>query len=239
VFSNPRTRLTHFQLQVEAANLTIVYLLNSLLFLTHSGQWINERFSLAIYPSALFLFLLVKLFAPWRRISHWGTRLSLLSTLAQVAMAPFGKTRFLDSFVGDFLTSMVKIIVDVEAATCLLATYFFLRPERVLWDCGAVAKIVVPILCALPLWWRFQQCLRRYWDTGSRKPHVYNALKYLISHSVRAASIHPAMLEFRDADCALNALMLLSLTRGCFLFLCSVVVFLSGRYYGRLSSRRE
>jgi len=189
---NPRTRLTHFQLQVEAANLTIVYLLNSLLFLTHSGQIISERFSMAIYPAALFLFLLVKLFAPWRHISHWGTRVTLLQTMLHVVIAPFGKTRFLDTFVGDFLTSMVKVIVDVETALCLVATYFIMDKASVIANIGAVGKVLVPILCALPLWFRFLQCLRRYWDTTQRMPHVPNALKYLISHSVVImAAYHP------------------------------------------------
>ncbi len=48
--------------------------------------------------------------------------------------------------------------------------------------CGRV--VVVPLLTALPLWWRFMQCLRRYRDTGQRFPHLANALKYALSHSV-------------------------------------------------------
>ncbi len=198
---NPRTRLTHFQLKVEAANITIVYLLNSLLFLTHAGQAIFGKFSLAIYPAALFLFVFVKLFAPWRRISHWNSRVTLLSVLAQIAMAPFGKVRFLDSFVADFLTSMVKIFVDVEASVCIIATYFVLERTAVMLDCAHVATYVVPILCALPLWWRFLQCLRRYYDTSSRFPHVYNALKYLITHSVVImAAYHPAFSDHHQTS---------------------------------------
>ena len=38
-------------------------------------------------------------------------------------------------------------------------------------------RVVVPVVCLLPLWWRFAQCLRKYYDTGLRWPHAYNALK--------------------------------------------------------------
>jgi len=198
---NPRTRLTHFQLQTEAANLTIVYLLNSLLFLTHSGTVLFTHFSLSIYPFALFLFVLVKFFAPSRLVSLWDTRAALLGTLAQIAMAPFGKARFIESFVADVLTSMVKVFVDVEATFCLIATYLFVDRTMLVSGCASAAAYIVPIICALPLWWRFQQCLRRYFDTQKRYPHVPNAFKYLLTHSVVImAAYHPVFSDHHSTS---------------------------------------
>jgi hypothetical protein len=179
---NPRTRLTHFQLQTEAANLTIVYLFNSLLFLTSAGE---VGFKMIIYPLTLFTFVVLKFFSPTRLVSLWSSRSMLLHTLGQIVIAPFGKTRFLEGFVADILTSMVKIWVDVEASACIFSTWFFTAGYGAdMVECSGVARVVVPIIIALPLWWRFMQCLRRYYDTTQRRPHLPNALKYFFTHSV-------------------------------------------------------
>ena len=190
---NPRTRLTNFQIHTEAANLTIVYLLNSTLFITHSGTMLWEGFSLSIYPFALFLFFLVKLFWPGRRwMAHWHTRQTLLSTLGNIVIAPFGKTRFIETFVADVMTSMIKVFVDVEASTCLVATYYILDRIAVIPKCTEYSQYIVPIICALPLWFRFNQCMRRYYETQLRWPHIANAAKYFITHSVVImAAYHP------------------------------------------------
>ena len=39
---------------------------------------------------------------------------------------------------------------------------------------------ITPFLAALPPWWRFLQCIRRYKDSGERV-HVINAIKYTTS----------------------------------------------------------
>jgi len=200
---NPRTRLTHFQLQTEAANLTIVYLLNALLFLTHSISVVHSRFSLSIYPFALFLFVSLKFLLPAPLASNWTTRSFLLGSLAQVALTPFGKLRFLESYIGDVLTSMVKPVVDTEGSLCTLATYYFLQPKDIERVCTRTGSIIVPLLCALPLWWRFLQCLRRYYDTHQRSPHLSNALKYLIMHSVVImAAYHPVFNDHHTTEWA-------------------------------------
>ena len=210
---NPRTRMRYQDITSEAADLTIVYLINSLFFLTHSGRVIHERFSLGIYPLALFLFLALKFCMPTRIVSHWSSRSYLLAVLGQIFISPFGKLRFVETFVADILTSTVKVVVDVEASICILVNFFLQgSAERdsalvngaadataptaapgagaptdthsVTVNCVSVSRIVVPILCALPLWWRFLQCLRRYYDSGNRSPHLYNAAKYLLTHTV-------------------------------------------------------
>ncbi len=50
--------------------------------------------------------------------------------------------------------------------------------------CSRVGRYIIPVVCALPLWFRFCQCLRRYYDTNQRHPHLSNALKYALSHLV-------------------------------------------------------
>ena len=81
--------------------------------------------------------------------------------------------RFFDSFVADFLTSLVKVIVDLARG---IYDFFDANAKLPLW--------IVAILSALPLWFRFQQCLKRYYETDKRFPNLWNALKYALSHSV-------------------------------------------------------
>ena len=44
--------------------------------------------------------------------------------------------------------------------------------------CGSVTYGLRPIIAALPAWFRFAQCLRRYRDTREANPHLVNAGKY-------------------------------------------------------------
>jgi hypothetical protein len=56
--------------------------------------------------------------------------------------------------------------------------------------------VLIPIICALPLYWRFMQCLRRYYDTRQRWPHLGNALKYALAHTIIIVSMfHPTFSD--------------------------------------------
>jgi len=44
--------------------------------------------------------------------------------------------------------------------------------------CGGVGYGIRPVVAALPSWFRFAQCLRRYRDTRLAFPHLVNAGKY-------------------------------------------------------------
>jgi len=44
--------------------------------------------------------------------------------------------------------------------------------------CGGVVYGIRPLVAALPSWFRFAQCLRRYRDTRLAFPHLVNAGKY-------------------------------------------------------------
>jgi hypothetical protein len=50
-----------------------------------------------------------------------------------------------------------------------------------------------PIISCLPLWFRFQQCMKRFYLTGQWNPHLLNALKYAVSSSVTIlGATHPS-----------------------------------------------
>ena len=46
------------------------------------------------------------------------------------------------------------------------------------------SQVMVPLMCALPLWFRLQQNVRRFYDTGEHWPNLGNALKYALSQVV-------------------------------------------------------
>jgi len=53
-------------------------------------------------------------------------------------------------------------------------------------------NIIIPLICLFPLWIRFNQCLRRYMDTGKRNPNLLNAGKYALSQTVTLfGAFHP------------------------------------------------
>ena len=51
-------------------------------------------------------------------------------------------------------------------------------------NCGSVKYVIRPLVGALPAWFRFAQCLRRYWSTRKKFPHLVNAGKYSTSFFV-------------------------------------------------------
>ena len=94
---NPQTRLTHFQVFEEAAGLSIVFLANALLYLYNFDLGLTRL----VYPAALFLYMLLKLFAPVRPFSLWSSRSFLLESLYHIVTSPFGRVRFFEIYLAD------------------------------------------------------------------------------------------------------------------------------------------
>jgi len=60
------------------------------------------------------------------------------------------------------------------------------------WKWVSSDSVMIPLLSALPLWIRFQQCINRYFFTHKRFPYLVNALKYALAHTiVIAGTFHP------------------------------------------------
>ena len=195
---NPRNRLTHFSLFNEASNLSVVYLVNCLLLISHYEQALDAHVSSHIYPISLLTFFMLKLFTPSDFLSYWHSRSTLLTSLASVAASPFGPVTFRDTYIGDVLTSMVKVLVDVEFSCLLIVA--LLCPSQAS-TVTAVASMLIPFVSVAPLWFRFMQCLRRYYDTRQRWPHLLNALKYAVAHSVVIVSVfHPAFSDHHSSQ---------------------------------------
>eukprot|EP00808_Paulinella_micropora_P018809 g31855.t1 len=140
-------------------------------------------FPVDVLPLLLLLyyfFCLAYLFRPSSIYCH-----ALLRTL----FAPFFKVKFLDAYVADVLTSLVKVIIDMAFAVCWVFSGDWLYREHNYRksECATshfFSAVMQPVLTALPLWFRLAQCLRQYRDTHNRWPFIGNAGKYAVAQTV-------------------------------------------------------
>lgn len=88
------------------------------------------------------------------------SRSPLLESVYNVAIAPFGRIRFRDLYCGEWLTSVIKILVDVEYGVCFYVTGIFLDKPTRSNSCTALSSWVVPLICFIPLWARMMQELK-------------------------------------------------------------------------------
>jgi hypothetical protein len=121
---------------------------------------------------------------------------------------PMSPPTFFHNYIGDIFTSMVKIFQD------LAWTFFFVISGdwMISEDRNASMKhvwsqkiwytnVLIPLLTLLPLWFRFNQCLRRYADSHQRWPHLGNAMKYALSMTVTLfGAFHPLTLRSSRDD---------------------------------------
>lgn len=93
----------------------------------------------------------------------------MATTLKQSVFAPRYKVHFRDVIFADILTSMARAFTSVEPLYCLVANgpaHYHCSPYK------------VALLQALPFWWRFMQCARKFYDGRKFFPDVVNAAKY-------------------------------------------------------------
>jgi hypothetical protein len=98
---------------------------------------------------------------------------------------------------------MVKVFQDVAWTICWVLSGEFSSYEDLTyktnfgWEKARWYKnFLIPIICLFPLLIRFNQCLRRYIDTGDRFPHLPNAAKYALSQTVTLfGAFHPLYME--------------------------------------------
>uniref|UniRef100_M4BZZ9 EXS domain-containing protein n=1 Tax=Hyaloperonospora arabidopsidis (strain Emoy2) TaxID=559515 RepID=M4BZZ9_HYAAE len=212
---NPRRAQSYPQVFSDATNMTIVYLANVLLYYkVVNGYFPEELLHRGYYPLVLFLYTFY-----FYAIRPWGQQLGMLRTLWEVVCSPLYPVSFFHTFVGDYLTSTVKVTQDVSWSICFFATKEFLRKdvnpiavgtqdpqtspmdsvEETCADNVYYLNVVVPLVCVLPLWWRFLQNLRRVYDTKTWWPHLPNAAKYALAQVVVLFGLfHPLYSDDSD-----------------------------------------
>lgn len=110
-------------------------------------------------------------------IFYLSSRYYLLKTLWRIVL-PLQAITFSDFFLADILTSMSKVLSDLERSVCRMmhrqvATIAWFEADSV---CGS-HSVMIPLVLVLPYLFRLFQCLRQYKDTGE-KSSLLNALKY-------------------------------------------------------------
>ena len=186
----------------EMTYITIVYLANFLIYFKILRGDLPPFLPSGYFPIMLYLYMCYKLLPFTRLITGNYTRDTQLTSadvtvqliwgsLISLVSSPFSTVTFANAYIGDVLTSFVRPLVDLSYTTCLFISFDWThddtliaeRPERC-FQSISFKQFIVPLLSAAPLWFRFAQCIRRYYDTHDRFPHLANAMKYALSHSV-------------------------------------------------------
>eukprot|EP00026_Physarum_polycephalum_P002870 Phypoly_transcript_02879.p1 GENE.Phypoly_transcript_02879~~Phypoly_transcript_02879.p1 ORF type:complete len:723 (+),score=94.76 Phypoly_transcript_02879:395-2563(+) len=172
---DPRSSLDYRRIFKAAAALSAVWLARFFLFVaTIMGNLSIFEMRPEIYPLVLIVFNLALILAPFRAM-HRRSRFLLFKTIGNVIISPFGDIHFLCLYVGDVLTSLVKTLFDIEYTICYYATGDWLRDDG--QKCNDVNRVALPVISALPYFWRLLQCLKRY--KYNRHPsNLGNAGKY-------------------------------------------------------------
>ncbi|XP_048328657.1 uncharacterized protein LOC107417067 isoform X3 [Ziziphus jujuba] len=129
-----------------------------------------------IWKVLLYAALAIALIFPFD-IFYLSSRFYFLRTLWRIVL-PLQAITFSDFFLADILTSMSKVLSDLERSVCRMvhrqvATIAWFEADSV---CGS-HSVAIPLVLVLPYLFRLFQCLRQYKDTGE-KTTLLNALKY-------------------------------------------------------------
>ncbi|KAF3788825.1 SPX and EXS domain-containing protein 1, partial [Nymphaea thermarum] len=129
-----------------------------------------------IWKVLLYAAVLMVLIFPFD-IFYLSSRYYLLKTLWRILL-PLQAITFADFFIADILTSMSKVLSDLERSVCRMvhrqvATIAWFEADSI---CGS-HSVAIPLALVLPYLCRFFQCVRQYKDT-KEKTCLLNALKY-------------------------------------------------------------
>ncbi|RWS07783.1 xenotropic and polytropic retrovirus receptor 1-like protein, partial [Dinothrombium tinctorium] len=137
-----------------------------------------------VNPLILVTVMLIYLFNPTPTFNH-NARFWLLRVLARIFAAPFVRVNFADFWLADQLNSLVPVLVDSQYFLCFYistsnSTSWYENHDEATCVSDSVSLIILRTLVAcLPAWFRFAQCLRRYFDDNRGPfPHLVNAGKY-------------------------------------------------------------
>lgn len=127
-----------------------------------------------IWPVVLLLSLIFIIGNPFP-IFHRESRMWFLNCLKSLVISPFCKVEFSYFFLGDELVSNVYSFSMIYLFSCSYAHHW---PANLNEVCNIRTSWWVAGLTALPPYWRFMQCIRRYHDTKMINPHLLNMIKY-------------------------------------------------------------
>ncbi|ODV91683.1 hypothetical protein CANCADRAFT_30037 [Tortispora caseinolytica NRRL Y-17796] len=125
------------------------------------------------YYSLIFLVSTLVVWLMPFQIFYPSTRKWLAVSLWRLLLSGFFPVEFRDFFIGDIVMSFTYSLSNAGMYFCL-----FSKNWAAGTTCDSAHSRLMGFLAALPPIWRFNQCLRRYADTGQWFPHLANAGKY-------------------------------------------------------------
>ncbi|CAK9213236.1 unnamed protein product [Sphagnum jensenii] len=183
VFELEHIHLTHHEIWKVASWMTVAVItsMTAYLYLYSRGM----VFHAASQPILLYVMVPLVLGLPLD-VFHMQTRFYFLRTLVRLIF-PIQPISFSDFFLADVLTSMAKVLSDLERSVCRMYHWQASSVATVAWlepgdTCGS-HSIHIPVVLALPYVIRFIQCMRQYHDTKD-KTCLANALKYFSTFPV-------------------------------------------------------
>jgi len=199
---NPETVNSARSIFDDVVDETLVFLVLMLLYYKAGANSIPNWIPAGYFPALLVLYTLFCLIFPLK------TRLPMWRTIFEVITSPLTSPTFFSSYVADVFTSMIKVFQDMAWTVCFIFSLDFLQLEDISRSTGHMwqhtlwyKNFLIPLICLLPLWIRFNQCLRKYLDTGKRFPNLANAFKYAMSQTVTLfGAFHPLYQMHRPPE---------------------------------------
>ncbi|GJJ72444.1 xenotropic and polytropic retrovirus receptor 1 [Entomortierella parvispora] len=140
------------------------------------GSKLTAHVATAYWPLILISITFSILFCPLP-IAHFTARRWFISSIGRILASGFYRVEFRDFFLADEMNSLSYSIEQFEFAMCAYSQQW----NNLGQTCSTSHMWVTPFFTALPAWFRFLQCLRRYRDTLEWFPHLLNAGKYMTS----------------------------------------------------------
>ncbi|OXB42400.1 hypothetical protein B1J92_L00737g [Nakaseomyces glabratus] len=140
-------------------------------------------------PYGYIYFIVVGLLfiTPYDLIPYWDklveTRKFLVTTTFRLVLSGLYPVEFKDFFLGDIICSLTYTLSDLAIFACYYAPKTRKDP---LGMCGSSHSKAMGVLSCLPSFWRFMQCVRRFFDSNDWFPHLPNAAKYLLGVAYNA-----------------------------------------------------
>ena len=195
---DPRNHLTYQQLLEIGTCLGVLWCLSFITFIITSY--------LDFYPFAqplIFVIFLIVFFINPIPILYRSARYWLLRTLGLIFSAAFHRIHFADNWLCNQLASIELAFFDLEYYFCFYfsnyqwwsTTLTTSSLPKGIFCTDRTRFVLQAFLLSIPSLLRFTQCVRRYYDTKLKFPHLVNAGKYIMSflvaitNSLRRASI--------------------------------------------------
>jgi hypothetical protein len=195
---DPRDHLAYQQLLEIGTCLCALWLLSFIAFVVTS----YVDYYPFLHPFIFVIFMILFLINP-APIFHRTARYWLLKTLGRIFSSAFHPIRFANFWLANQFASLEVAFFDIEYFMCFYISNRewwstnLTRPSSAqgLFCTGRTIFVLQAFLLAIPSSLRFTQCIRRFYDTKRKYPHLVNAGKYassfcvVITNSLRRASI--------------------------------------------------